>query len=218
MAGRMPITGNLTFGKVKYKSMHVLKGTSLVGMSQTRERVENDFYATPRSATEAILNVVELKGSISEPAAGEGHISVVLKEKYPYSEIVSTDLVQREERFGVHIEGGVDFLTYDFGRRFDNIVTNPPFSIAQEFIERALQLANDKVVIFAKIQLLEGNKRKEMFANAPLKYVYVFSKRVTPLRNGEELDEKGKQWSSTMCFAWFVFEKKYEGEPIIRWI
>lgn len=198
--------------------MSKLKGTSLAGMSQTRKRVENDFYATPRNATEAILNMVNLKGSILEPAAGQGHISVVLKEKYPYSEIVSTDLVQREERFGVHIEGGVDFLTYDFKRHFDNIITNPPFNIAQEFIERGLQLANDKVIMFAKIQLLEGNKRKEMFDNAPLKYIYVFSKRVNPLRNGEELDENGKQWASTMCFAWFVFEKGYEDEPIIRWI
>ncbi len=198
--------------------MSTLKGTSLVGMSQTRERVENDFYATPRNATEAILNMVELKGSILEPAAGQGHISVVLKEKYPYNEIVSTDLVQRNKKFGVPIQGGIDFLTHDFNRKFDNIITNPPFNMAQEFIERALQLADDKVIMFAKIQLLEGNKRKEMFDNAPLKYVYVFSKRVNPLRNGEELNENGKKWSNTMCFAWFVFEKEYEGEPVIRWI
>lgn len=198
--------------------MSTLKGTSLVGMSQTRKRVENDFYATPRNATEAILNMVELKGSILEPAAGQGHISVVLKRKYPYNEIVSTDLVQRNEKFGVPIQGGIDFLTHDFNRKFDNIITNPPFNMAQEFIERALQLADDKVIIFAKIQLLEGNKRKEMFDNAPLKYVYVFSKRVNPLRNGEELNENGKKWSNTMCFAWFVFEKEYEGEPVIRWI
>ena len=57
-----------------------------------------------------------------------------------------------------------------------------------------------------------------MFDNSPLKYVYVFSKRVNPLRNGEPTDEKGKPWASTMCFAWFVWEKNYEGEPIIRWL
>ena len=36
--------------------------------------------------------------------------------------------------------------------------------------------------------------------------------------NGSPVDEKGKKWSSTMCFAWFIFEKGYEGEPIIRWL
>lgn len=195
-----------------------LAGTNLAGMSTTRERVDNDFYATPRNAIEAILKEVKLDGSILEPAAGQGHISKVLREYYPYSEIVSTDLVQREERFGISIQGDVDFLTYDFNRKFDNIITNPPFNLAQEFIERALELSNDKVIMFAKIQLLEGNKRREMFDNTPLKYVYVFTKRVNPLRNGEELDEKGKPWSSTMCFAWFVWEHDYEGEPIIRWL
>lgn len=50
------------------------------------------------------------------------------------------------------------------------------------------------------------------------KAVYVFSKRVNPLRNGLEVDENGKPWSSTMCFAWFVWEHGYTGEPCIRWI
>ncbi len=195
-----------------------LTGTSLAGTSVTRERVDNDFYATPTSAVEAILNEVKLNGSILEPAAGQGHISKVLKQYYPYSEIVSTDLVQREGRFGIPIQGGVDFLTYNFNRKFDNIITNPPFTLAQEFIERALELSNDKVIMFAKIQLLEGSKRREMFDNSPLKYVYVFTKRVNPLRNGEELDEKGKPWASTMCFAWFVWEKGNKTEPIIRWL
>ena len=72
--------------------------------------------------------------------------------------------------------------------------------------------------MFAKIQLLEGDKRRKMFDNSPLKYVYVFSKRVNPLRNGEATDENGKPWASTMCFAWFVWDLEYEGEPIIRWL
>lgn len=200
------------------KENKLLAGTNLAGMSTTRERVENDFYATPFNATEAILNKVKLNGSILEPAAGQGHISKVLKDYYPYNEIISTDLIQREERFGIRIQGGIDFLTYSFNRKFDNIITNPPFNLAQEFIEKALTLSNDKVIMFAKIQLLEGSKRREMFDNSPLKYIYVFTKRVNPLRNGEELDEKGKPWASTMCFAWFVWEHGYEGEPVVRWL
>lgn len=83
-----------------------LSGTSLAGMSPTRSRVENDYYATPFEATEAILSREELHGSILEPAAGEGHISKVLREHYPNSQIISTDLVQRDDRFGCGIVGG----------------------------------------------------------------------------------------------------------------
>lgn len=196
----------------------VLSGTNLAGMSTTRERACNDFYATPASAVEAILNEVKLEESILEPAAGQGHITKVLKEYYPNSEIISTDLIQRENKFDIPIQGGVDFLTYEFGRKFDNIITNPPFNLAQEFIDRSLKLSNNKVIMFAKIQLLEGSKRREMFDNSPLKYIYVFTKRVNPMRNGEELDEKGKPWASTMCFAWFIWEHGYEGEPVVRWL
>lgn len=190
-----------------------LSGTNLAGMSTTRSRVENDYYATPPEVTMAILNKEVLEGSILEPACGEGHISEVLKEYYPNQEVVSTDLIDRG--YG---QGDINFLTYDFNRKFDNIITNPPFKYAKEFIERGLELANNKVIMFAKIQLLESEKRQELFEKHPPKSVYVFSKRVNPWRNGSPVDEKGSPWSSTMCFAWFVWEVGYKGETVVRWL
>lgn len=190
-----------------------IEGYALAGTSQSRDRVKDDYYATPYIATKMLLDKIELSGSILEPACGEGHISKLLIDKYPNSEVVSTDLINRG--YGV---GGIDFLTNAFDRTFDNIITNPPFKYAKEFIERALELSNLKVIMFCKIQLLEGIERKKMFENTPLKTVYVFSKRVNPLRNGSEVDEKGKKWASTMCFAWFIWEKGYEGSPMIKWL
>ena len=190
-----------------------LSGTNLAGMSTTRSRVKNDYYATPPEVTRAILDEEVLEGVILEPACGEGHISEVLKEYYPSQEVVSTDLIDRG--YG---QGDIDFLTYDFNRKFDNIITNPPFKYAKEFIERGLELANNKVIMFAKIQLLESEKRRELFEEYPPKSVYVFSKRVNPWRNGSPVDEKGKPWSSTMCFAWFVWEVGFKGETVIKWI
>lgn len=201
-----------------------LTGTKLVGDNPERGRVENDYYATPFNATEALLNALNECGealssdTILEPSAGEGHIVKVLKDFYPYNEIVANDIAYRSSRLGIDVNGGIDFLNYEPHRKFDTIITNPPFALAQEFIEKALTLTNRRVIMFAKIQLLEGDKRRKMFDNSPLKYVYVFSKRVNPLRNGEATDENGKPWASTMCFAWFVWDLEYEGEPIIRWL
>lgn len=201
-----------------------LTGTKLVGDNPERGRVENDYYATPFNATEALLNALNESGetlssdTILEPSAGEGHIVKVLKDFYPYNEIVANDIAYRGSRLGIDVNGGIDFLNYEPHRKFDTIITNPPFALAQEFIEKALTLTNRRVIMFAKIQLLEGDKRRKMFDNSPLKYVYVFSKRVNPLRNGEATDENGKPWASTMCFAWFVWDLEHEGEPIIRWL
>ena len=50
------------------------------------------------------------------------------------------------------------------------------------------------------------------------KNVYVFRNRMATWNNGECLDENGKKWATTMCHAWFVWEKGSQTEPIIRWL
>lgn len=196
-----------------------LTAANLAGSNSSRGRAENDYYATPPIATELLLNELRLgDDTILEPAAGEGHIVKVLKEHYPYNEITATDLIWRSSRFGIDVSGGVNFLSWQPDRTWDTIITNPPFKHAQEFVEKALTLANHYVIMFAKIQFLETVERQKLFQEHPPKYVYVFSRRVSPWRNGDETDENGKSWASPMCFAWFVWEKDYEGEPVIRWL
>ena len=195
----------------------MLKGSNLVGTSDTRERVEKDYYATPVSSTEALLNEIKFKGDFLEPCVGGGHMANVIKEYYPNNNIYCMDIVDR----GYEDTVVSDFLTHDFkGKKFDSIITNPPYSMAQEFVEKSMSILNSKgkVAMFLKIQFLEGMKRLDFFKAYPPKYIYVFSKRQNPWRNGSPLDEKGKQWSSTMCFAWFIWEEGFNGEPIVRWI
>lgn len=194
-----------------------LNGTNLAGTSTTRERVSNDYYATPYESTNALLNNVKFYGNFLEPCVGGGHIAEVIKKHYPNEPVYCMDLVDR----GYPNTLVDDFLTYDFlDQKFDNIITNPPYSLAQEFLEKSMKITNEggKVAMFLKIQFLEGVKRLEMFKKYPPKYIYVFTKRQNPWRNGNPLDEKGKPWSSTMCFAWFVWKKGSTSEPIVRWI
>ena len=187
-----------------------LTGTSLSGMSVSRKRVEHDYYATPPESTIALLEREKFSGYILEPCCGEGHISEVLKD-YGY-DVISNDLIDRG--YG---EYNVDYLKAD-KLKADNVITNPPFKYAKEFIEKSLHDTTGKVAMFCKIQLLEGVSRSKMFENTPLKTVYVFTKRQSPFRNGSSTDENGKKWASTICFAWFVWQHGYEGKPIIEWI
>ena len=189
---------------------NILTGTSLSGTSVSRSRVADDYYATPPESTKALLEVEKFEGNILEPCCGEGHISDVLKESG--YEVISNDMVDRG--YG---EFNEDYLTAT-KLKADNVVTNPPFKYAKEFIEKSLKDTTGKVAMFCKIQLLEGVSRRGMFDNTPLKTVYVFTKRQTPLPNGSPFDENGKKWASTMCFAWFVWEHGYEGKPSIEWI
>jgi len=186
-----------------------LCGGKLAGGSPARGRVDNDYYATPRIATQELLKRERFYGNILEPACGEGHISQLLLAVCS-EEVISFDIVDRGW-------GEVqDFFDWDI--HMDNIVTNPPFKYFTEFAKHSLNLANRKVCLFGKLQALEGYERTKFLMDSPLRTVYVFRKRVNPMRNGKETDENGKKWASTMAFAWYVWEKGYDGKPMIEWI
>lgn len=199
------------------KSNEILSGGQLAGGNSTSKREENDFYATDPKTLKLFLYEFwkdnSFEGDILEPACGQGHISKTLKEMLPNFNIISTDLIDRG--YG---QGGLNFLTHDYGRTFNTVITNPPFSLAKEFIEKSLEITDKYVIMLCKIQLLEGVKRKDMFLNTPLKYIYVHTTRQATWKEGKSTDSKGKKWATTMCLAWFVWDKDYQGEPIIRWI
>ncbi len=169
-----------------------------VGFNQKDNRVKNDFYPTPPEATQSLLERYKFNGNIWECACGDGSMSKVLKEnKY---DVYSSDLIDRG--YG---ESGVDFLkTF---KKFDNIVTNPPFNLSTEFTLQALQLANKNVAMLNKLSFLEGiNRKNKIFIQNKLKNILVFSKRVKFGGNG------------LMAFAWFIFDKNYNGKPTLDWI
>lgn len=186
------------------------------GAKNTRD--EHDFYATDPQALIDFIKQYEKDGkrlskNVIEPCAGEGHLSEVLKQNC--ENVQSWDLVQRK----YPLDKVMDFLTYNPAELHDaDIVTNPPFKYALEFIKHGLNIISDghRVIMFMKIQFLESVKRyEELFVHKNLRYVYVCSHRQLTVQNAE-FDRENKV--KTMCLAWFVFERGYYGEPTLRWI
>ena len=125
------------------------------------ERAQHDFYATEPKAAELLCEIEALDEKIWEPACGEGHLGKVF-EAHGHK-VTATDLIDRG--YG---RGGVDFLQCN--ESFDgDIVTNPPYKYAQEFVEKALGLVTDghKVCMFLKVQFLEGKNRRKMYDKTP---------------------------------------------------
>ena len=184
---------------------NVRQAQSIVGMSEGRP--EHDFYPTPDYVTQALLDREKFSPIVWEPACGDGAMSKVLEKNGYY--VTSTDLIDRG--YGIN---PVDFLTdnLDMGRN-TSIITNPPFSLAQEFVERALSLTDSKIAMFGKLSFLEGKSRREMFNRVPLSKVWVFSQRVKLTREGKSYKNGGM-----IAFAWYVFDHSYIEEPTIGWI
>jgi hypothetical protein len=177
------------------------------------ERADRDFYATSPDALEALLRVFDLPKDkfVWECAAGNGHLAEVLSN-FGYN-VFASDIVERDYPLNKQ-----DFLKCE-GPIHANILTNPPYAKALEFVKHALTIirTGNYVIMFMRIQFLEGQKRyKELFnANSGLKYVYVFSERAKCARNGLA-EEFGK--ASAVAYAWYVWQKGYHDEPVIRWI
>jgi len=200
-----------------------LTGNKLVGSNPSIKRVEYDYYATPFESTENLMKKEKFTGNLwLEPCIGQGHIAKIILKYYPNIKLDGIDIIKRNLIFknpNLNFQQK-DFLKFKTNNKYDNIITNPPYSIAQKFLEKSMELVKDegKIALFLKIQFLEGIKRKQMFKKYPPKFIHVFSKRQTPMRNGSAFDANGKKWNNTMCFAWFVWEKGNEEFPIIKWI
>lgn len=173
-------------------------------------RQVNDYYATDPHCVEDLLAIETFNKDILEPAVGEGHMSKVL-EKYEHN-VTKIDLIDRDLKNTI-IQ---DFLTYNINFNGD-IITNPPYSLAKEFVEHGLELIpkGNKIAMFLKLTFLESTKRMSLFKENPPKIIYIYSKRQHVALNGEE--EYFKK-SSAVAYAWFIWKKGFKGNPIIKWI
>ena len=181
------------------------------------ERAKQDYYATHPSAIDYLFEVEDFSSDIWECACGGGHLSKRMEQRG--KNVWSTDLIDRG--FG---ETPIDFLAVNRGLfnqkelAFNgDIITNPPYKLADKFVEKAMKLVDEgkKVAFFLKLTFLEGKSRVKLFEKHPPKNIWVFSFRTPVARNGEEeMFEK----SSAVCYAWFVWQKGFSGKPTIGWI
>jgi hypothetical protein len=171
------------------------------------DRAVWDYYATPSEAVTGLLKKHKFNNLVWEPACGEGAISSIL-EKSEY-QVRSSDIVQRgkHELF--------DFLSIENQEWQGDIITNPPFAKATEFLEKALQIINDGAYIafFLRIQFLEGKKRRIIFDRDPPYKVIVASKTMRCAKNGDF----GNATGNASTYAWFIWAKGYNGKPSIEW-
>lgn len=172
------------------------------------EREVNDFYATEPYAVEILLEQEKFNKDIWECASGHNHITKVLEDNE--YDVWSTDIIDRG-----HQDEIIDFLEYD-GEWSGDIITNPPYKLGKEFVEKALDVVQEgnKVAMFTKLLFLESKKRKQMFIDNPPKTIYVSSSRLICARGGDF----AKYTSSAVAYIWIVWEKGYKGETVVTWI
>lgn len=180
---------------------------NLLGASNhvPEDREANDYYATDPTALEMFLGEGILLADVLEPCCGEGHLSKALVENG--IKTTSSDLIDRGY-------GSVKSV-YDYTEWKGDILTNPPYKEAEDIVRHCLGIipTGRHVIMFLKLLFLEGQKRRKFFNEFPPKYVCVSSSRIGCAKNGDFKSLK----SSAICYAWYVWEKGFKGDPIIKW-
>ncbi|MBN7758952.1 methyltransferase [Nitratireductor aquimarinus] len=190
------------------------QNTSSAVMQQRSEPNDSlDDFPTPPWATRALLKhvIMPMTGPVSdqscwEPACNRGHMARPLGEFF--REVVASDV----HDYGTgHVI--LDFLFPGDVRKVDWIITNPPFRLAQQFIDRSSQIARHGFAMIVRSAFLEGVGRfNGLFSVNPPSIIAQFTERVVMVKG--RLEPKG---STATAYCWLVW---IDGETDTRfqWI
>jgi len=181
--------------------------STAVGRAPLRDR-RNDLYETPECATRALLHIERLPRRIWEPAAGRGAIVRVLRAHG--HEVVASDLIDYGEQ--THFSRRDFLLEHKAPQGCECILTNPPFSLAEQFVAHALDLC-PRVIMLLRLAFLESERRSRILDTGTLARVHIFRRRLPMMhRDGWQ----GPKASSAMAFAWFIWDRAHTGPAILN--
>lgn len=145
-----------------------------------------DDFQTPPYALKPLLPYLKKEWTIWEPACGYGFL-VDEFERLGYN-VIGSDL---------YAEPSVDFLTAEPLFEWNCIVTNPPYSLKQQFLERCYQFEKPFALLLP-LTTFETRKRQALFEKYGVE-VILFDKRInfqTPSKQGSG------SWFATAWFTW----------------
>lgn len=154
--------------------------------------MNKDYATTPAWATKVLLENEAFDGEILEPCCGKGAISEVLRAKN--LTVTSSDI----HPFGY---GQIQDL-FTITKQHENVITNPPFSQTSKVKRHLLSITRRKLALLWFVKNI-GNEMETRDSQL-LKAIYILGKVDFP--------EIKFGWQ----FAWFVWDKGYSGDVIIR--
>lgn len=158
-----------------------------------RDRNALDFYETPPEVTRAILAHLEPARVVIDPCCGDRAILRVVSETWPLASCAGIDIdPARDANLHADALGPTPWQC-----RGTTVITNPPYSRAENFVRRSLLEAGPTgtVAMLLRLAFLESKGRAALHAEHPSD-VFVLAKRPSFTGDGK---------SDSAAYAWFVW-------------
>jgi hypothetical protein len=164
------------------------------------KREPGDTYNTPSWVVDALMPHIPKRLHLWEPSAGRGDMVRALVAAG--HSVTATD-----------IKDGVDFLQAGPRRGIDGIVSNPPFNLAQQFIEHGVKLmesAGGFVAMLLRVDYGTAATRQHLFGACP-----IFACKIELTRRIVWFE--GTTGRPSFNHAWFIWDWRHRGEPTLRY-
>lgn len=188
-----------------------------------RKRDPNDFYPTPLAVCRAGIALLAEQypafKDIVDPGAGSGVWGIAARELWPNAVITGFESRLDAPRPAAYTNWVADnFLaaSAEVWNSFDAAIGNPPYKIAQQFIEHTMSMlkSGSPCLQLLRLNFLEGQGRaRGFFKRCKPRKVYVLAGRPSFIESGEK---KGK--TDATAYALILFEKDYDGSTTLEWL
>lgn len=178
------------------------------------ERDPHDWYVEPNECSAALFSLEKFEGTVWDPACGLGRI--LNQARLAGLTAIGSDLVNR----AMECVTTSDFLRRSHTPVFDNIVMNPPFSLAEEFVREAIRIVpqGGKVAAILPLVWVSGfSSKRDWLPVSPLKTLFSISPRPS-MPPGRVIQSGIKPGNGTKDFAWLVWQKGYTGATSLKFM
>jgi hypothetical protein len=186
------------------------------------DRHSLEFYPTPAAFTRYLFRRVEIAGAVLEPCVGDGAIvrdslgfwpDTTSPDFRPQRRVWFTNDLDAAWPADLHQDAAAAPFWKTFSGEIDWTVTNPPFSLALQIAERALQHSRRGVALHLRASIHEvlktGPRRTWMAEHRPTGILWL-------PRFAYQRSPKTGQWTTdSVCACWLVWDLSRPREQFI---
>ncbi len=177
------------------------------------KRDPDDYYTEEHWCSWRLFEDELFEGQIYDPACGSGRI--VRSARMAGYDAYGSDKIKRSSL----CREVFDFCDTWPRRRPkpQNIVSNPPFKIAELFVDLVLERCERKAAMLLPHDWLTGDDRSRWLETKPLRRVLVMTPRPS-MPPGHAIEAGHKATGGKQDFDWYIFEPGYRGRAEVGWL